>query len=116
MKAGLLVEFEAYESWTKHWSKRGSEGMTAGDGRFAKEWAETVELKVTTLPCLEGPAERGKHCSLGRSHGGHIPGRRGHQGAAAEARGPVETTTRAARQPRRAPRAGGGHQGPAVVD
>ncbi|WP_395839738.1 transposase [Cystobacter fuscus] len=41
-------------NWTKRWSKRGSEDMGAGEGRFAEEWAEPVELEVAPLPCWEG--------------------------------------------------------------
>jgi hypothetical protein len=39
-------------NWTKRWSKRGSEDME-GEGRFAQEWAEPVELEITPLPCWE---------------------------------------------------------------
>jgi hypothetical protein len=31
--------------------------MTAGEGRFAQEWAEWVELEVAPLPCWEGLGE-----------------------------------------------------------
>ncbi len=44
-------------NWTKRWSKRGSEEMAAGEGRFAEEWAEPVELEVAPLPCWEGLGE-----------------------------------------------------------
>ncbi|QRN96656.1 hypothetical protein JRI60_48025 [Archangium violaceum] len=44
-------------NWTKRWSKRGSEDMTAGEGRFAEEWAEPVELEVAPLPCWKGLGE-----------------------------------------------------------
>jgi hypothetical protein len=43
-------------NWTKRWSKRGSEDM-AGEGRFAQEWAEPVELEIAPLPCWEGLKE-----------------------------------------------------------
>ncbi|WP_232537154.1 transposase [Cystobacter fuscus] len=43
-------------NWTKRWSKRGSEDM-AGEGRFAQEWAEPVELELAPLPCWEGLKE-----------------------------------------------------------
>ncbi|WNG17931.1 transposase [Cystobacter fuscus] len=43
-------------NWTKRWSKRASEDM-AGEGRFALEWAEPVELEVAPLPCWEGLKE-----------------------------------------------------------
>ena len=44
-------------NWTKRWSKRGSEERAAGEGRFAQEWAEPVELEVAPLPCWEGRGE-----------------------------------------------------------
>jgi REP element-mobilizing transposase RayT len=44
-------------NWTKRWSKRGSENMAAGEGRFAEEWAEPVALEVAPLPCWEGLGE-----------------------------------------------------------
>jgi hypothetical protein len=44
-------------SWTKRWSKRGSEDTEAGEGRFAEEIAEPVELEVAPLPCWEGLGE-----------------------------------------------------------
>ncbi|OJH42182.1 transposase [Cystobacter ferrugineus] len=40
-------------NWTKRWSKRGSEELV-GEGRFAREWAEPVELELARLPCWEG--------------------------------------------------------------
>jgi hypothetical protein len=43
-------------NWTKRWSKRGSEDME-GEGRFAQEWAEPVELEIAPLPCWEGLKE-----------------------------------------------------------
>jgi len=36
-------------NWTKRWSTRASENMSAGEGRFAEEWAEPVELEVAPL-------------------------------------------------------------------
>src|SRR5690349_18662890 len=39
-------------NWTRRWSKRGSEDM-AGEGRFARAWAEPVELELARLPCWE---------------------------------------------------------------
>ncbi len=42
---------------TKRWSKRGSEDMGAGEGRFAEEIAEPVELVVEPLPCWKGLRE-----------------------------------------------------------
>ena len=36
-------------SWTKRWSKRGSEDLEAREGRFAEEIAEPVELMVEPL-------------------------------------------------------------------
>jgi hypothetical protein len=47
-------------NWTKRWSKRGSEDMAAGEGRFAEEWAEPVELEVAPLPCWEGLGEEAR--------------------------------------------------------
>ncbi|WP_309887791.1 hypothetical protein [Archangium sp.] len=44
-------------NWTKRWSKRGSEDMAAGEGRYAEEIAEPVELEVAPLPCWEGLGE-----------------------------------------------------------
>jgi hypothetical protein len=44
-------------SWTKRWRKRGSEDMAAGEGRFAEEIAEPVELVVEPLPCWKGLGE-----------------------------------------------------------
>jgi REP element-mobilizing transposase RayT len=41
-------------NWTKRWSKRGSEDTAVGEGRFAEEIAEPVELEVAPLPCWEG--------------------------------------------------------------
>ena len=41
-------------NWTKRWSKRGSEDAAVGEGRFAEEIAEPVELEVAPLPCWEG--------------------------------------------------------------
>jgi hypothetical protein len=47
-------------SWTKRWSKRRSEDFAAGEGRFAQEIAEPVELVVKPLPCWKrlGEEER----------------------------------------------------------
>jgi len=44
-------------NWTKRWSKRGSEEQAVGEGRFAEEWAEPVELEVAPLPCWKGLGE-----------------------------------------------------------
>ncbi len=44
-------------SWTKRWSKRRSEDLEAGEGRFAEEIAEPVELVVEPLPCWNGLGE-----------------------------------------------------------
>ena len=44
-------------NWTKRWSKRGGEDMAAGEGRFAEEWAEPVELEVAPLPCWKALRE-----------------------------------------------------------
>ncbi|WPB79942.1 transposase [Archangium violaceum] len=44
-------------NWTKRRSKRGSEDTAAGEGRFAEEIAEPVELEVAPLPCWEGLGE-----------------------------------------------------------
>jgi hypothetical protein len=44
-------------NWTKRWSKTGSEDTAAGEGRFAEEIAEPVELEVAPLPCWEGLGE-----------------------------------------------------------
>jgi hypothetical protein len=44
-------------NWTRRWSKRGSEEVGGGQGRFAQEWAEPVELEVAPLPCWEGLEE-----------------------------------------------------------
>lgn len=44
-------------NWTKRWSKRGSQEVGEAQGRFAKEWAEPVELELTPLPCWEGLGE-----------------------------------------------------------
>ena len=44
-------------SWTKRWSKRGREDTAAGEGRFAEQIAEPVELEVAPLPCWEGRNE-----------------------------------------------------------
>ncbi len=44
-------------SWTKRWSKRGSEDTAVGEGRFAEEIAEPVELVVEPLPCWKGLGE-----------------------------------------------------------
>ncbi|HEX5747085.1 MAG TPA: hypothetical protein VFZ09_12655 [Archangium sp.] len=44
-------------NWTKRWSKSGSEDRGAGEGRFAEEIAEPVELEVAPLPCWEGLGE-----------------------------------------------------------
>jgi hypothetical protein len=43
-------------SWTKRWGKRKSEDLEAGEGRFAEEIAEPVELVVEPLPCWKGHA------------------------------------------------------------
>ncbi|HEX8818397.1 MAG TPA: hypothetical protein VF794_00605, partial [Archangium sp.] len=44
-------------SWTKRWSKRRSEDLEAGEGRFTEEIAEPVELVVEPLPCWKGLGE-----------------------------------------------------------
>ncbi|WP_309892103.1 hypothetical protein [Archangium sp.] len=44
-------------SWTKRWSKRRREDLEAGEGRFAEEIAEPVELVVEPLPCWKGLGE-----------------------------------------------------------
>ncbi|WNG28049.1 hypothetical protein F0U62_31610 [Cystobacter fuscus] len=44
-------------NWTKRWSKRGSQELAVGEGRFAEEWAEPVELEVAPLPCWKGLGE-----------------------------------------------------------
>jgi hypothetical protein len=44
-------------SWTRRWSKRGSENMAAGERRFAEEIAEPVELVVEPLPCWKALGE-----------------------------------------------------------
>ncbi|WP_232537446.1 transposase [Cystobacter fuscus] len=44
-------------NWTKRWSKRGSEEQAVGEGRFAEEWAEPVELELAPLPCWKGLGE-----------------------------------------------------------
>ena len=41
-------------NWTKRWSQRGREDTAVGEGRFAEEIAEPVELEVAPLPCWEG--------------------------------------------------------------
>jgi len=45
-------------NWTRRWSKRGNEEVGGGQGRFAQEWAEPVELEVAALPCWEGLGEQ----------------------------------------------------------
>jgi len=47
-------------NWTKRWSKRGSGGKAEGEGRFAEQWAEPVELEVAPLPCWAGRSEEEK--------------------------------------------------------
>jgi len=44
-------------NWTKRWSKRRREDLEAGEGRFAEETAEPVELVVEPLPCWKGLGE-----------------------------------------------------------
>jgi hypothetical protein len=44
-------------NWTKRWSERGSGSMARGEGRFAEQWAEPVELEVAPLPCWAGRGE-----------------------------------------------------------
>jgi REP element-mobilizing transposase RayT len=44
-------------NWTKRWSKRGSGSRAEGEGRFAEQWAEPVELEVAPLPCWVGKSE-----------------------------------------------------------
>ncbi|ATB36319.1 hypothetical protein CYFUS_001733 [Cystobacter fuscus] len=44
-------------NWTKRWSKRGSGSGAEGEGRFAEQWAEPVELEVAPLPCWVGKSE-----------------------------------------------------------
>ncbi len=44
-------------SWTKRWSKRGSEDTAAGEGRFAEEIAEPVEWVVEPLSCWKALGE-----------------------------------------------------------
>ncbi len=44
-------------NWTKRWGTRGREEEGGGKGRFAQEWAESVELEVAPLPCWEGLGE-----------------------------------------------------------
>jgi hypothetical protein len=44
-------------NWTKRWSKRGREEQAVGEGRFAEEWAEPVELELAPLPCWKGLGE-----------------------------------------------------------
>ncbi|HEX8822024.1 MAG TPA: hypothetical protein VF794_19010 [Archangium sp.] len=44
-------------NWTKRWSKRGSEDMGGAQGRFARQWAEPVELELAPLPCWKGLGE-----------------------------------------------------------
>jgi REP element-mobilizing transposase RayT len=45
-------------NWTKRWSKRGSGGRAEGEGRFAEQWAEPVELEVAPLPCWVEKSEK----------------------------------------------------------
>jgi hypothetical protein len=47
-------------NWTKRWSKRGSEDTAVGEGRFAEELAEPVELEVAPLPCWELLGAKGR--------------------------------------------------------
>jgi hypothetical protein len=44
-------------NWTKRWRKRASEDRAVGEGRFAEEITEPVELEVAPLPCWEGLGE-----------------------------------------------------------
>jgi REP element-mobilizing transposase RayT len=44
-------------NWTKRWSSRRCEDMGGAEGRFAEEWAESVELEVAPLPCWKGLGE-----------------------------------------------------------
>ncbi|MFL5357718.1 transposase [Archangium sp.] len=44
-------------NWTKRWSRRRSEELAAGGGRFGEECAEPVELEVAPLPCWRGLGE-----------------------------------------------------------
>ncbi|WP_375768923.1 hypothetical protein NR798_45810 [Archangium gephyra] len=53
-------------NWTKRWSKRGSEDMSAGEGRFAEQWAEPVELEVAPLSCWEGLGEEERQRAVRR--------------------------------------------------
>ncbi|WP_395854720.1 transposase [Cystobacter fuscus] len=48
-------------NWTKRWSKRGSGSRAEGEGRFAEQWAEPVELEVAPLPCWVGKSEEERH-------------------------------------------------------
>jgi hypothetical protein len=48
-----LVSYESSDTFSG-WSKRGSEELAVGEGRFAEEWAEPVELEVVPLPCWKG--------------------------------------------------------------
>ena len=54
---GLVRRLFQWFNWTKRWSKRGSEDTAMGEGRFAEETAEPVELEVAPLPCWEGLGE-----------------------------------------------------------
>jgi REP element-mobilizing transposase RayT len=51
---------------TRRWSKRGSEEVGGGQGRFAQEWAEPVELEVAALPCWEGLGEEERQSAVRR--------------------------------------------------
>ncbi len=44
-------------NWTKRWSARRREDVVEGAGRYAEEWAESVELEVAPLPCWERRSE-----------------------------------------------------------
>jgi len=45
-------------NWTKRWSTNRSQDLAAGEGRFAREWAEPVELEVAPLPCWKEMEEK----------------------------------------------------------
>ena len=44
-------------NWSRRWSRRRGEDVGAGEGRFAEEIAEPVELVVEPLPCWNGLGE-----------------------------------------------------------
>jgi REP element-mobilizing transposase RayT len=52
-------------NWTRRCSRGRREEVAAGEGRFAAEWAEPVELEIAPLPCWAGKGEEERRSAVG---------------------------------------------------